>query len=146
VPSAGSRLDGLRIAALLAQSPSTAHTQTVKRSARSEIEALERRGWDALSGPGGAAFYEEVLADDGVMVFPGLVMDKRTALTTMSEVAPWSRYELSDVRVTTTEEVGLVTYKAVGQRSGQPQYEATMSSVYVRRGDSWKLLLHQQSP
>nr|MBA2632030.1 DUF4440 domain-containing protein [Chloroflexota bacterium] len=40
-----------------------------------ELEALEREGWAALTGPDGAAFYAEVMADDGLMVFPGMVLD-----------------------------------------------------------------------
>ena len=114
--------------------------------AADELERLERRGWEALSGPNGARFYDEVMAEDGLMVFPGLVMDKRAALDVIRQAAPWSTFELSDVHVTATHWVGLINYRAVGERSGQSQYEAVMSSVYVRRGDEWKLLLHQQSP
>ena len=86
------------------------------------------------------------MADDGFMVFPSLVMDKQAALSVIRQAEPWSTFELSDVRVTASQGVALIIYRAVGQRSGQPQYEAVMSSVYVRRGDDWKLLLHQQSP
>ena len=112
----------------------------------SELEKLERQGWEALSGPNGAVFYEEVMADDGLMVFPGLVMDKRSSLDVMGKVGPWLIYQLSDVRIATADDVGLVTYRAVGQRAEQPLYEAVMSTVYVRRGARWQLLLHQQSP
>ena len=45
-----------------------------------ELEELEHEGWRALSGPDGVAFYRDVMADDGVMVFPGMVMDKARAL------------------------------------------------------------------
>ena len=111
-----------------------------------EIEALERRGWEALSGPNGASFYEEVMAADGMMVFPGMVLDKSTAISTIRDVQPWSSFELSDVRVATDDKAALVTYRATAQRAGQAEYEAVMSSVYVRRHDRWLLLLHQQSP
>lgn len=111
-----------------------------------ELETLERQGWEALSGPNGAAFYEEVMADDGLMVFPGLVMDKLSSLDVIRRVSPWLSYELSDVRIARIDDVGLVTYRAVGQRTEEPPYEAVMSSVYVRRGAQWHLLLHQQSP
>lgn len=113
---------------------------------RAEVEGLERQGWDALSGPGGAAFYEDIMAEEGLMVFPGMVMDKKASLGTIPQVAPWSSYELSAVRVTGDDDVALITYKAVGERPGQARYEAAMSSVYVRRNGEWKLLLHQQSP
>jgi hypothetical protein len=112
----------------------------------SELEALERRGWDALSGRGGADFYREVMADDGFMVFPGMVLDKPTALATIGSVAPWTRYELDDIHVAADEDAGVIVYRARAQRPGQPEYEAQMSSVYVRRDARWLLLLHQQSP
>jgi uncharacterized protein (TIGR02246 family) len=111
-----------------------------------EIEELERRGWEALSGPDGAAFYDDAMADDGLMVFPGMVMDKATAIATIREVQPWSRFELSKMRTTADENAALVTYSAKAQRARQPEYEAVMSSVYVRRDGRWLLLLHQQSP
>jgi uncharacterized protein (TIGR02246 family) len=111
-----------------------------------EIERLERRGWEALSGPHGGAFYEDAMADDGLMVFPGVVMDKSTALATIRQVAPWARFELDDVRVAADDNAALVTYRAKAQRTGEPEYEAVMSSVYVRRDGRWLLLLHQQSP
>jgi hypothetical protein len=65
----------------------------------SEIEALERQGWEALSGPDGATFYDEAMADDGLMLFPGMAMDKADSLSAMRTVAPWSWFELEDVRV-----------------------------------------------
>ena len=120
-------------------------TQAVKARA-GEIEELERRGWQALSGSNGAAFYQDVMAEDGFMVFPGMVMDKPTAVATIRDVEPWTRFELADVRVAVDANAALITYRATAQRAGQPEYEAVMSSVYVRREGQWLLLLHQQSP
>ena len=111
-----------------------------------ELADLEREGWEALSGPNGATFYEEVMHDDGFMVFPGLTMDKPASLEAIRQAGPWSSYELTDVRVARVGDSGVVTYKAVGQRTGRPPYQAVMSSVYVRQGGRWRLLLHQQSP
>lgn len=34
-----------------------------------DVEALERRGWEALSQPGGSAFHDELTADEGLMVY-----------------------------------------------------------------------------
>ena len=112
-----------------------------------EIEALERRGWQALSGPDGAAFYADVMSDDGVMVFPGSVLDRDASLRAIASAPPWSTFELADMQVI---EVGpdsaLVIYRATSQREGEAAYRALMSSVYARRGGAWKLVLHQQSP
>ena len=112
-----------------------------------ELEELERNGWRALSGPDGAAFYRDVMADDGVMVFPGLVMDKPTTLEVMDGVAPWVTFHLQDVRVIrASPHCGIVVYGAEAQRAGEATYSAEMTSVYVLRDGSWRLVLHQQSP
>jgi hypothetical protein len=112
----------------------------------SEIERLERDGWSALSGPNGAEFYARVMADDGLMVFPGTVMDKAAALEAIRGAQPWSSFVLSDVRVSGDDSTELIVYGASARRGDAPTYVAEMSSVYVRRSGEWRLLLHQQSP
>jgi uncharacterized protein (TIGR02246 family) len=111
-----------------------------------ELEALERRGWEALSGPDGAAFYADVMADDGLMVFPGMVLDKERTLRAIRGEAPWAEFELSDVRVIeSTPGAATVVYRAVARR-GKFVYRANMSTAYARRDGRWQLVLHQQTP
>ena len=113
----------------------------------SELEVLEREGWEALSSPDGAAFYGELMADDGLMVFPGFVLNKGESLQAISGAPPWLSFELRDVRVIEpTPDSGIVTYHATAQRDGGPPYHALMTSVYARRDGRWRLLLHQQTP
>jgi uncharacterized protein (TIGR02246 family) len=113
----------------------------------SEIEALERRGWEALSGAGGAAFYGDVMADDGLMVFPGLVLDKAATIVAIAGAPPWSNFELGDVReIAPTPDSAIVIYRATAQRAGEAEYRANMASVYARCDGRWRLLLHQQTP
>jgi hypothetical protein len=114
--------------------------------AAAELEQLERSGWEALSGPDGAAFYEDAMADEGLMVFPGMVMTKPEAVAAIRAAPPWRRFSLSNIRTTTDGCAGLVTYTANAERDPGTTYTATMSSVYVRRAGRWRLLLHQQSP
>ena len=46
-----------------------------------------------------------------------------------------------------TKDVALLIYRAVARWAHESApYTALASSVYVRRGESWKLALHQQSP
>lgn len=112
-----------------------------------ELQALERRGWDALCGPNGAAFYDDLMADDGVMVFPGMILDKAATLRAIAGAAPWQSFELTDVRVVTaTPETGIVIYRAAAQRAGDVAYRAMMSSMYSRYEGRWRLLMHQQTP
>ena len=114
-----------------------------------EFTALERQGWDALSSQGDAAraFYDRVLDDQVVMLLPGgMRLDDRTTILESMTGQPWDRYELEGVEsFEPTPEVGVVTYGVVAERAGQ-RYSALMSSVYVRRGDRWKLVFHQQTP
>ena len=111
-----------------------------------EVEELERRGWEALSGPGGAAFYDRLMADNGLMVFPAMTLDKAATIRAIAGERPWSTFRLDDVRVVDVGDSALITYHAASRREGQSEYRARMSSVYVRRGGEWRLLLHQQSP
>jgi hypothetical protein len=112
-----------------------------------EIEALERNGWKALSGPDGVGYNEHVMADDGLMVFPSGPMTKTEALGAIAGAPPWQAFELSDVQVVDlASDAALIAYRAIANRSGHAPYEAWMTSVYVHRGDTWLLLLHQQSP
>lgn len=112
-----------------------------------ELDALERRGWEALSSPDGAAFYDDLMADDGVMVFPGLVLDKSATIRAIAGERPWASHELADVRVIeATPDSGMVTYRATSQRKGEDPYRALMTTVYARRDGRWRLILHQQTP
>src|SRR5215204_5343256 len=51
---------------------------------------LEERGWQALSSPDPATFCEEWLADDAVMVVPGMVIDRITFLQAVVGIPLWS--------------------------------------------------------
>lgn len=115
-----------------------------------ELIALEKRGWEALatSGEAAADFYREVLDDDIAMVFPGgiSIFDRDAVIASMGG-EPWSSFDLSDVHVLTpVADVGIVTYRSTSRRGEQPEYRALITSVYSRRGNDWKLTLHQQSP
>lgn len=111
-----------------------------------EVETLERRGWEALSGTDGAAFYSDLMADDGLMVFPGMVLDRRQTVDAIAGAAPWDSFELRDLRVIDAGDTAVAVYHAIARRGESPAYRARMSSVYVRRGGAWRLLLHQQIP
>jgi hypothetical protein len=112
-----------------------------------ELLDLERRGWDALSAPNAAAFYADLMTDDAVMVYPGTVMTKRESLAAMSSARPWASYRLLDMRVLRVGTGGrLVLYRAIAKRAAGADYDALMSSIYVRRSDGWKMVFHQQTP
>jgi Domain of unknown function (DUF4440) len=115
-----------------------------------ELIELEERGWQALSaGPQAATeFYESVLDDDVVMLLPGgLRLDDRAAIIASMGGPPWASHRLEEPRVLPlTADTAVVIYGVVAERSGSPPYSALISSTYVRRGDGWKLAIHQQTP
>src|SRR4051812_30825756 len=124
-------------------------SRTERRAAHDDQELidLEYRGWDALSSPNGAGFYADLMTDDAVMVFPGTVMTKRESLAAIAAARPWATYRLEDVRVLRAGGSGrIVLYRAIAKRAVGTEYDALMSSLYVRRSDGWRLVLHQQTP
>ena len=119
-------------------------------AARDDLIAIEERGWEALatSAEAATAFYGEVLDDEVAMRFPGgMAIDDRDAVLASMGGDPWSSYELSDVVVLTpTADTGIVTYRSTSQRGDADPYTALITSVYVRRGAGWRLVLHQHTP
>jgi len=112
-----------------------------------DLVDLERRGWEALTSPDGAAFYAEVLSDDAKMVFPDTVLTRQESLSAIAGAAPWSSFSLEDVHVLAVgAEGGIITYRAVATRAGAFTYDALMTSVYAKRDGAWRLVLHQQTP
>ena len=87
------------------------------------------------------------MAADGLMVFPGLVLDKAATVQAIAAERPWRRYELGDVTVIeATSGCGIVTYRAAAEREGEATYRALMTTVYAQRDGRWQLVLHQQTP
>jgi hypothetical protein len=115
-----------------------------------ELIELEQRGWAALAAGEGAAFYDEVCADEALMVFPGgMLLDRQGAVEGLRDAPGWASWEMADARVLPIGDgttAAAVVYRATAQRSDEPPYRALMSSTYVRQGGSWRLALHQQSP
>ena len=114
-----------------------------------ELADLEEQGWQALSSTGAAAagFYQRVLDETVVMLLPGgMLIDDRETIKSVS-AQPWSSYQLHGVRVLQpAPDMGIVVYEVTAKREGAGSYSALMGSLYVRRGDGWKLAMHQQTP
>jgi Domain of unknown function (DUF4440) len=114
---------------------------------RQALIAVERAGWEALAAGRGVAFYQDVLLDEGLMVFPVGAFGKAEALQGIAGAPPWDRYELRDLRVIALgREAASVVYRVEAERAGYPVYRAIMSSTYVRQQGAWKLVLHTQTP
>ena len=107
---------------------------------------LEREGWEALTTDGGAAYYRERLAPNALMAFPFGVMNRSDALAAMEAAKPWSTFEISEATaIELTTASGLLAYRVKATREGQGEFNAVVSSTYVRTNGDWKLAFHQQS-
>lgn len=112
-----------------------------------ELVALERRGWDALSGSQGADYYGRVLSADAMMAFPFGVIDRAQALEAIAAAPPWTSYDITDPRVVRLgEDAAVVVYRVIARREGRPALTAVVSSTFTRRDADWLLAFHQQSP
>ena len=114
---------------------------------RHVLVELEERGWEALSSTDGAAFCETWLADDAVLVVPGMIIDRATFLQAAGQEAPWAAHRIEEARVVQfMPGCEAVLYRVTASREGQPEYEALITSVYAKQHDDWKLVYHQQTP
>ncbi|MCA9873891.1 MAG: nuclear transport factor 2 family protein [Anaerolineales bacterium] len=111
---------------------------------------LEEQGWQALSSAGdaGKRFYEAILREDAVMVFPGgLRLSGKEAILASLAAQPWQSFQMEEAQtLDLTENAGVVVYQVTAQRAGSAPYEALISSTYVQHNGVWKLVLHQQTP
>ena len=108
---------------------------------------LEERGWRALSSPDPVAFCEEWLADDALIVVPGMVIDRETFLRALAHEEPWARHQIDEARtIELTDQSAGLLYRVIAQREGQPAFAGFVTSVYVERAGRWQLALHQQTP
>ncbi len=83
--------------------------------------AFEQAGWEALSGapPGPRGFYDRVLADDAIMIVPGMVLD-RAAVESWDGGPPWTEHELADPRIVSLgADAARLTYHATACRDGR---------------------------
>ncbi|MDF2823632.1 MAG: hypothetical protein K0R68_1040 [Mycobacterium sp.] len=110
--------------------------------------ALERAGWDSLCDGTGSQFYGEVMLADAVMVLAnGMVMDRDSVVSALSESPPWRTYEIRDARLIEPDaDNAVLVYTGVGYReAAEPAFTGAMSSVYHRTAQGWKLVLYQQT-
>jgi uncharacterized protein DUF4440 len=115
----------------------------VTKQIHSTLWQIEKEFW-----LGGADVYRQRLADEALMVFPGMVLTKPQTVDAIAAGPRWTSVEFSDQRLMRLAQDGVaLIYRASGSRDGDAApYSALVSSVYVRRNGEWRLALHQQSP
>ena len=105
--------------------------------------ALEEQFW--LGGPD---VYRRHLTENALMVFPGMVLTKAQTVESIAAGSRWLSVNFTDRRVVRlTSDSAALVYRATAVRFGEKSsYSATISSLYVKQQEAWKLGLHQQSP
>jgi hypothetical protein len=90
---------------------------------------LERAGWDSLCDASGSEFYGAVMLPGALMVLAnGMVMDRDTVVSSLSESPPWRKYDIADVRLIDVDDDNAVLDL---HRHGIPRRRRTR----LRRGD-----------
>jgi len=105
---------------------------------------LDRRLWS-----GGPDEYRAILDDDCLVAFGQTagVSDREAVARTVETPQRWHDVELEPEGVVQpTAGVAILTYRASATRGKDEHYRALVSSGYVKRGDGWKLMFHQQTP
>jgi ketosteroid isomerase-like protein len=104
-------------------------------------------GMERRLAAGDGDTYREVLLDDAIVVVPGMVLDKEACAAAIDAAGRWGETTLDDpALVQPTADVAVLTYRFTGRRGSADPYVAVMTSVYARRDETWRLVLHQQTP
>jgi hypothetical protein len=112
---------------------------------RESLLQLERRLWNADE-----EFYQETLAEDAVMVFPPPtgILERSDILESLGGGERWQNIDFSEVRLI---EIGdgtvQLVYRGVAERTEDgSEYNALITTTYVRENETWRLVSHQQTP
>ncbi|WP_416676596.1 nuclear transport factor 2 family protein [Egbenema bharatensis] len=111
---------------------------------------LEEQGWQALSTDVEASktFYNSVLRDDAIMLFPGgMIIEGKEKILQSLAAQPWKSFRIEEPRVISlSESAEVLVYRVTAQREDSKPYVALINSTYEISGGMWKLVLHQQTP
>lgn len=109
-----------------------------------ELLAIEKQLWTGASDA-----YLENLDEQCLVAFIGMAgaFGREEIAGTVEGADRWRDVELDveDV-LQATDDVAIFTYTASAVRGEGERYRALVSSGYVRRDGSWKLMFHQQAP
>ena len=108
-----------------------------------DLLAKDRELWS-----GGAEEYYNTLDADCLVAFTemGGVSTRNQIADMVGKDQRWRDLELSlEGFLQPTEDIAILTYRASAVRGDQP-YQARVSSGYVNRNGSWRMMFHQQTP
>jgi ketosteroid isomerase-like protein len=114
-----------------------------------ELLVLERDGWNALCQRRGAEHFGDLMTADALMVLAnGQVMDRDEVVEALADATPWASFELADLRAVALGDGGAaLVYRATALRDADARpFVATMTSVYAKDGQRWRLVLYTHTP
>lgn len=127
-------------------------SQTDSSDLTSTISDLEDQTWQALTVSGTKLL--PFLAADCIMQLPlGMSVDNASEpnikdIMTSDAFIPWSRYQISNVKVSAVGDNGAVIgYKVKAEREGE-KFRALVCSVWrkAKNERDWEMCFHQQTP
>jgi len=113
---------------------------------KEELMTLERRFWEEANDP---KLFEENFADDGLTIMePAGYIDKHQAMEMSAKGKPFKDVRMEDVHVRElTPDCVALAYRGEGIREGDGEpYRGNICSIYVKRGDRWKLAIADHQP
>lgn len=113
------------------------------RDVESTLWERERRFWT-----GGEEYYRRNLANEVLMVFPDLVLDRDGTIEAIAAAPRWMSVTFEQQRfVPLSDDAAAIHYRALARREDEPlPYQALATSLYVRRDGEWLLAIHQHTP
>lgn len=116
-------------------------------ASKEELAGIERGFW--LSGKD---HFLAHLDERCLLAFPQAgemhgIKSREEVAATATPSNRWRDLEMTDLHLLDVgEDSALLSYRADVIRADGESYAALVSSLYVRRGDGWKLAFHQHSP
>ncbi|WP_116134486.1 hypothetical protein [Tropicimonas sp. IMCC34043] len=104
---------------------------------------LEERFWT-----GGADSARSMTAKNAVFVFPypAGILQGDTLWREKDVAQRWRSVEMSERFFSCKDDIAVLAYSVSAERNGEPIYNALCTSTYLRDGETWLRLTHQQTP
>ena len=113
-----------------------------------ELLLLEHRGWQSLCDGTADRFWWQIMTDDALVVLAdGTIMDRVALADELAHTPRWVNYRIDDARlVFVAAKAAALVYVGMGLQAGHTKpFVGSVSSVYGRRRDGWKLVLSEQN-
>ncbi len=111
---------------------------------KDEIAAIERGFWT-----GGQDYFRAHVDETCMLAFPQMagLRSRDEVAATAKDPLRWRELETEEKGfLQPTGDTALIDYEARAVRSSGEPYRALVSTLYVRRGDGWRMAFHSQTP